>query len=54
MFVYQFGETEAPFAEGDEVVAVASMQNDPIAAHCSELFALGTMLTTTQIKAGKV
>lgn len=41
-------------AEGDEVVAVASMQNDPIVAHISELFTLGKMLTVTAIKAGKV
>lgn len=30
------------------------MQNDPIAAHVSELFALGKMLSTSDIKAGKV
>lgn len=38
---------------GDDVVAVASMQNDPIAAHVSELFRLDKMLSAKDIKAGK-
>lgn len=42
-----------PCAAGDEVVAVASMQNDPIAAHVSELFRLGKMLGAKEIRAGK-
>ncbi|KAM0746011.1 FAD/NAD(P)-binding domain-containing protein [Meredithblackwellia eburnea MCA 4105] len=37
----------------NEIVAVASMQNDPVAAHVSELFALGKMLSAADIKAGK-
>lgn len=39
---------------GDEVVAIASMQNDPIVSHCSELLSLGKMLSVQEIKAGKV
>lgn len=38
---------------GDEVVAVASMGSDPIAAHCSELFRLEKMLSASDIKSGK-
>jgi hypothetical protein len=43
----------SPLAVGDDIVAVASMQNDPIAAHVSELFRLNKMLTSKDIKAGK-
>lgn len=39
-------------AEGDEVVAIASMQSDPIVAHCSELFRLGRMVTKSAIQQG--
>lgn len=38
----------------DEVVAIATMQNDPVAAQVSELFSMGKMLTATEIRAGKV
>ena len=40
--------------EGEEVVAVASMQRDPVVARVSELFALGRMLTASEVRAGKV
>ena len=30
------------------------MQKDPIVAHVTELFALGKMISATEIKAGKV
>jgi hypothetical protein len=40
--------------EGDEVVAAASMQNDPIVAHVSELFALGKMISGRDIRGGQV
>ncbi|ORY89139.1 flavo protein [Leucosporidium creatinivorum] len=43
----------AYYTTGDDVVAVASMQNDPIAAHVSELFRLDKMLSAKEIKAGK-
>lgn len=33
---------------------MASMQNDPIAAQCSELMREGKMPTATEIRAGKV
>lgn len=39
---------------GNETVAAASMQRDPIVAHCSELFKLGKMLSRDELKAGKV
>lgn len=42
-----------PSSVDDEVVAVASMQNDPIAAHVSELFRLEKMISVSDIKAGK-
>ena len=41
-------------AAGNETVAAASMQRDPIVAHCSELMKLGKMLNKDEIKAGKV
>ncbi|GAA6014260.1 hypothetical protein JCM11491_005018 [Sporobolomyces phaffii] len=40
------------FARG-ETVAAASMQRDPIVAHCSELFKLGKMLSKKDLEAGK-
>lgn len=42
------------FSAGDNVVAVASMGNDPIAAHCSELMRLDKMLSAADVRAGKV
>lgn len=41
-------------AEKDVVVAVASMQKDPVVSHVSELFSLGKMLTKSELTAGKV
>ncbi|GAA5897109.1 uncharacterized protein JCM6883_006583 [Sporobolomyces salmoneus] len=38
---------------GNETVAAASMQRDPIVAHCSELMKLGKMLSKDDIKSGK-
>ncbi|KDE09563.1 hypothetical protein MVLG_00458 [Microbotryum lychnidis-dioicae p1A1 Lamole] len=43
----------AYYTAGEDVVAVASMQNDPIAAHCSELMRLNKMLSVKEIKDGK-
>ncbi|KAK4704858.1 apoptosis-inducing factor 3, partial [Phenoliferia sp. Uapishka_3] len=43
----------AYYSVEDEIVAVGSMQNDPIAAHCSELFSLGKMPSLSDIKGGK-
>ncbi|GAA6026191.1 hypothetical protein JCM10207_008768 [Rhodosporidiobolus poonsookiae] len=41
------------YTKGDEVVAAASMQRDPIVAHISELLKLGKMLTKSDLQAGK-
>jgi hypothetical protein len=46
--------TLPPFLVGNETVAAASMQRDPIVAHCSELFRLGKMLSKDELKSGKV
>ncbi|GAA6061208.1 hypothetical protein JCM10212_001529 [Sporobolomyces blumeae] len=43
----------AYYFAGNETVAAASMQRDPIVAHISELFKLGKMLSKDEIKAGK-
>ncbi|GAA5859333.1 hypothetical protein JCM1840_004566 [Sporobolomyces johnsonii] len=43
----------AYYFAGNETVAAASMQNDPIVARVSELMKLGKMLTKDEIKAGK-
>ncbi|GAA5833919.1 hypothetical protein JCM3766R1_002470 [Sporobolomyces carnicolor] len=43
----------AYYFAGNETVAAASMQRDPIVAHCSELFKLGKMLSRDELKAGK-
>ncbi|KAM0790878.1 hypothetical protein ACM66B_004718 [Microbotryomycetes sp. NB124-2] len=43
----------AYYSVGDDVVAVASMGMDPIAAHVSELMRLDKMLSLSDIKAGK-
>lgn len=45
---------DQPFAEGQNVVAAASMQRDPIVAHISELMKIDKMLTKDELKAGKV
>ncbi|GAA5938748.1 uncharacterized protein JCM15063_004857 [Sporobolomyces koalae] len=44
----------AYYFAGNETVAAASMQRDPIVAHCSELLKLGKMLTKEELKSGKV
>jgi hypothetical protein len=44
----------SPLLVGNETVAAASMQRDPIVAHCSELFKLGKMLSKDELKSGKV
>jgi len=46
--------TLPPLLVGNETVAAASMQRDPIVAHCSELFRLGKMLSKDELKSGKV
>ncbi|GAA5952022.1 hypothetical protein JCM3765_005172 [Sporobolomyces pararoseus] len=43
----------AYYFAGGETVAAASMQRDPIVAHCSELFKLGKMLSKDELKSGK-
>ncbi|KAK4050868.1 Apoptosis-inducing factor 1 [Microbotryomycetes sp. JL201] len=43
----------AYYSVGDDVVAIASMGQDPIAAHVSELMRLDKMLSVSEIKAGK-
>ncbi|GAA5842177.1 hypothetical protein JCM9279_002809 [Rhodotorula babjevae] len=43
----------AYYLKGDEVVAAASMQRDPVVAHISELMRLGKMLSAKEIKDGK-
>ncbi|GAA5885205.1 hypothetical protein JCM16303_005902 [Sporobolomyces ruberrimus] len=43
----------AYYFAGGETVAAASMQRDPIVAHCSELFKLNKMLTKDELKSGK-
>ncbi|KAK4047215.1 Apoptosis-inducing factor 1 [Microbotryomycetes sp. JL221] len=43
----------AYYTVGEDVVAVASMGNDPIAAHVSELMRLNKMLSISDIKNGK-
>lgn len=42
------------YLRGDEVVAAASMQMDPLVMRVSELFALGKMLSGKEIREGKV
>ncbi len=43
----------AYYSKGDEVVAVASMQNDPVVAQASELLAQKKMPSISEIKQGK-
>ncbi|KAF8529814.1 flavoprotein [Gautieria morchelliformis] len=43
----------AYYTKGEKVLAVASMQADPIVAKCSELLRLGLMPSASEIKAGK-
>jgi NADPH-dependent 2,4-dienoyl-CoA reductase/sulfur reductase-like enzyme len=41
------------YANGDKIVAVASMAKDPLVSHCSELLRLGKFPTATEIRNGK-
>jgi hypothetical protein len=41
------------FAEGDEIVGVASMGRDPIVTHMSELRLLNKMPSFSAVKQGK-
>jgi len=43
----------AYYTKGDRVIAVASMQRDPIVSKCSELLRLGLMPSASEIRAGK-
>ncbi|GJN92313.1 hypothetical protein Rhopal_005343-T1 [Rhodotorula paludigena] len=43
----------AYYTKGEEVVAAASMQRDPIVAHCSELLKLDKMPTKSELQKGK-
>ncbi|BGP26659.1 rhodocoxin reductase [Rhodotorula toruloides] len=43
----------AYYFQGQDVVAAASMQRDPIVAHISELMKIDKMLTKDELKAGK-
>lgn len=43
----------AYYFAGNKTVAAASMQRDPIVAHCSELFKLGKMPSKDELKSGK-
>ncbi|CAA7266910.1 unnamed protein product [Cyclocybe aegerita] len=43
----------AYYVKADKIVAVASMQNDPVVAKASELLRLGLMPSPDEIKAGK-
>lgn len=42
----------AYYSKAADIVAVASMQNDPVVAHCSELLKLGKMPSLDAIKGG--
>jgi len=41
------------YIKGDKVVAVASMQKDPVVTRCAELLRLNVMPTPSEIRAGK-
>ncbi|GAA5980018.1 hypothetical protein JCM11641_008264 [Rhodosporidiobolus odoratus] len=43
----------AYYTEGNDVVAAASMQRDPIVAHISELLKVGKMISKQDLQAGK-
>ncbi|KAF8525825.1 hypothetical protein BU17DRAFT_83310 [Hysterangium stoloniferum] len=43
----------AYYTKGDRIIAVASMQFDPIVTYCSELLRLGKMPSASEIRAGK-
>jgi len=43
----------AYYTKGDKVIAIASMQADPIVSKSSELMRLGLMPSASEIKAGK-
>ena len=47
------GKFAAYYTKDDDVVAVASMQKDPIMTKCAELMRKGEMLTTKDIRDGK-
>lgn len=42
------------YVKNDKVVAVASMQRDPVVSKASELLRLGLMPSPSELKAGKV
>ena len=44
----------AYYVKGDKVVAVASMQRDPVVSKASELLRLGLMPSPAELRAGKV
>lgn len=44
----------AYYVKGDAVVAVASMQRDPVVSKASELLRLGLMPSPEELRAGKV
>ncbi|KIJ66647.1 hypothetical protein HYDPIDRAFT_85907 [Hydnomerulius pinastri MD-312] len=44
----------AYYVKGDQIVAVASMQNDPVVSKASELLRLGIMPSPGELRAGKV
>ncbi|GJJ08282.1 hypothetical protein Clacol_002492 [Clathrus columnatus] len=44
----------AYYTKGNKVIAVASMQADPLVMKCSELLRLGKMPSASEIRAGKV
>lgn len=42
------------YVKNDKVVAVASMQRDPVVSKASELLRLGLMPSPSELRAGKV
>ena len=55
--IFSGSEEEAKFAayytKGDDVVAVLTIQKDPIMVKCAELMRRGEMLSAKDIRAGK-
>lgn len=43
----------AYYTKGDKVIAIASMQNDPVVSKCAELMRLNRMPSPSEIRAGK-
>jgi len=43
----------AYYTKGEKVIAVSSMQNDPIVSQSAELMRLGLMPTASEIRGGK-